>query len=85
MLTFLRKIRKSLIDSGSTRKYLIYAVGEIALVVLGILIALHLPAKSRRQGLITGIRTDWIKFWPKNTCSESKQIYKRIRAFFRKK
>lgn len=42
MLTFLRKIRKSLIESGSARKYLIYAIGEIALVVLGILIALYL-------------------------------------------
>jgi len=42
MLTFLRKIRKSLIDSGSTRRYLLYAVGEIALVVIGILIALQI-------------------------------------------
>ena len=49
MLTFLRKIRKSLISSGSTRKpasplgrYLLYAVGEIALVVIGILIALQI-------------------------------------------
>ena len=29
MLTFLRKIRKSLIESGSARKYLLYAIGEI--------------------------------------------------------
>tara|TARA_B100000497_G_C7695677_1_gene424750 strand:- start:231 stop:434 length:204 start_codon:yes stop_codon:yes gene_type:complete len=42
MLTFLRKIRKSLIESGSSRKYLLYAVGEIALVVIGILIALQI-------------------------------------------
>ena len=42
MLNFLRKIRKSLIDSGSTHKYLLYAVGEIALVVIGILIALQI-------------------------------------------
>ncbi len=42
MLTFLRKIRKSLIDSGSTKKYFIYAIGEIALVVIGILIALQI-------------------------------------------
>ena len=41
MLTFLRKIRKSLIESRSFRKYLLYALGEIALVVLGILIALQ--------------------------------------------
>src|SRR5210317_888694 len=42
MLTFLRKFRKSLMGSGSTRKYLLYAVGEIALVVIGILIALQI-------------------------------------------
>ena len=42
MLTFLRKIRRSLIDSGSVHKYLVYAIGEIALVVIGILIALQI-------------------------------------------
>lgn len=42
MLAFLRKIRKSLIESGSARKYLLYAIGEIALVVIGILIALQI-------------------------------------------
>ena len=41
MLTFLRKIRKSLIESGSTRKYLLYAVGEILFVMIGILLALQ--------------------------------------------
>jgi hypothetical protein len=42
MLTFFRKIRKSIIDSSSARKYLLYAIGEIALVVIGILIALQI-------------------------------------------
>lgn len=42
MLTFLRKIRRSLVKSGGTGRYLIYAVGEIALVVIGILIALQI-------------------------------------------
>ena len=42
MLTFLRKIRKSLIKSGSARRYLLYSIGEIALVVIGILIALQI-------------------------------------------
>jgi len=31
-----------LIESGTTRKYLLYAFGEIALVVIGILIALQI-------------------------------------------
>ena len=42
MLHFFRRIRKGLIASSSTRKYLLYAVGEIALVVIGILIALQI-------------------------------------------
>ncbi len=41
MLTHLRKFRKSLLDSASFRKYLIYAVGEILLVMIGILLALQ--------------------------------------------
>ena len=39
MLTFFRRIRKGLLDSGNTSKYLVYAVGEIALVVIGITLA----------------------------------------------
>ena len=42
MLTFLRKIRRSFINISSAQKYLIYAIGEIALVVIGILIALQI-------------------------------------------
>ncbi len=42
MLKFFRNIRKSLINSGNARKYTLYAIGEIALVVIGILIALQL-------------------------------------------
>ena len=49
MLSFFRKIRKSLINSITLRKpsspagrYLLYAIGEIALVVVGILIALQI-------------------------------------------
>ena len=42
MLTLFKRIRKSLIESGSARQYLLYAIGEIALVVVGILIALQI-------------------------------------------
>ena len=41
MLRFFRHIRKGLIDSSSTRKYILYAVGEILLVMIGILLALQ--------------------------------------------
>jgi hypothetical protein len=49
MLTFLRKIRKSLVDSGSLQKYLLYAIGEVLLVVIGILIALSINNQSTLQ------------------------------------
>lgn len=42
MLRFFRTIRKKLIEQDNVRKYLLYAVGEILLVVIGILIALQI-------------------------------------------
>ena len=41
MLKFFRTIRKKLIDEDNVRKYLLYAIGEIALVMIGILLALQ--------------------------------------------
>lgn len=41
MLKFFRSIRKKLIDKDNFGKYLLYAIGEILLVVIGILIALQ--------------------------------------------
>ena len=42
MIKFFRTIRKDLMEKNKTGKYLKYAVGEIILVVIGILIALQL-------------------------------------------
>ncbi len=42
MIKFFRKIRKNLLNEGKTSKYLKYAIGEIVLVVIGILIALSI-------------------------------------------
>ena len=42
MLRLFRKVRQSFTDSNSIRKYLFYAVGEILLVVVGILLALQI-------------------------------------------
>ncbi len=41
MIKFFRRIRKSLLAENRFSKYLIYAIGEIVLVVIGILIALQ--------------------------------------------
>lgn len=42
MIKFFRKIRQNLLSEGKTGKYFKYAIGEIVLVVIGILIALQL-------------------------------------------
>jgi len=42
MIKFFRQIRYNLMEQNKTSKYLKYAIGEIALVVIGILIAIQL-------------------------------------------
>lgn len=41
MLRFFRTVRKKLIEEDNVRKYLLYAAGEILLVMIGILLALQ--------------------------------------------
>ena len=61
MINFFRKIRKQLLTQNKISKYLLYAVGEIVLVVIGILIALSInnwnedrkARKSEKQILIS--------------------------------
>lgn len=47
-MKFFRKIRQNLLSEGKNGKYLKYAIGEIALVVIGILIALGINDYSRQ-------------------------------------
>ena len=42
MIKLFRRIRKKLFDEGNLKRYLIYGIGEILLVVIGILIALQI-------------------------------------------
>jgi len=42
MIKFFRKIRYDLMEKNKAGKYLKYAIGEIVLVVIGILIALSI-------------------------------------------
>ena len=52
MITLFRRIRQKLIGSGSFTKYLLYAIGEILLVVIGILIALQVSNWNDQQNKI---------------------------------
>ncbi|MFC4720926.1 DUF6090 family protein [Geojedonia litorea] len=67
MIKFFRSIRQNLLSEGKTGKYIKYAIGEIVLVVIGILIALAInnwneKRKMHRQELIylNNIKTDII-------------------------
>ncbi len=41
MIQVFRKIRRELLTEGKSSKYLKYAIGEVALVMIGILLALQ--------------------------------------------
>ena len=49
MIKFFRKIRQKLLSENKFSRYLVYAVGEIILVVIGILIALALNNKNEQK------------------------------------
>ena len=81
MLTFFRRIRKGFLDGGNTRKYLLYAIGEIALVVIGILIALSINNwnESNQENLqeikiLKQLRADLI-----NNLEEAEQIHSEVK------
>ncbi|MGB0345965.1 MAG: DUF6090 family protein [Balneolaceae bacterium] len=65
MLKFFRKIRQQLLEENRFTKYLMYAAGEILLVVIGILIALQINNwnESKKTGaevesLLIALKTD---------------------------
>ena len=66
MIKFFRPIRKDLMEKNKTGKYLKYAIGEIVLVVIGILIALQINnwnenrnLLKREQILLISLKTDF--------------------------
>ena len=68
MLKFFRKIRRKLIDGKNLKRYLIYAFGEIFLVVIGILIAVQLNNWNQKrisaveiEVLLNNIEEDFVR------------------------
>ena len=51
MITIFRRIRKSLLQSSNLRRYLLYAIGEVILVVIGILLALQINTWNNDKNL----------------------------------
>lgn len=67
MIKFFRKIRQTLLAENKFSKYFIYAIGEILLVVVGILIALAINSKveqnkkqTLRDSYIQSLRNDLV-------------------------
>ena len=52
MIKFFRKIRQRLLTENKFSKYLLYAIGEIILVVIGILIALQINNWNEGRKLV---------------------------------
>ena len=66
MIKFFRHIRKSLLMENKTSKYFKYAIGEIILVVIGILIALQInnwneerKDRNREQAILKSLKIDF--------------------------
>ena len=51
MIQFFRKIRRQLLSESKIRKYLLYAVGEITLVMIGILLAFQVDSWNEKKNL----------------------------------
>lgn len=68
MIKLFRNIRKNLLAEGKTGKYLKYAIGEIFLVVIGILIALQInnwnenrKTEAKIRNLLVALRSDLVQ------------------------
>ena len=68
MIRFFRQIRQRLLSGNKFSKYLLYAVGEILLVVIGILIALQVDnwnekrkASNAEHELLINLKKELIK------------------------
>ncbi|MGB3142480.1 MAG: DUF6090 family protein, partial [Maribacter sp.] len=66
MIKFFRKIRQNMLNVGKTTKYFKYAIGEIILVVIGILIALQINNwneqrmnQNKEQVILKALKTDF--------------------------
>ena len=73
MIPFFRKLRKKMADDNRPLKYARYAIGEILLVVIGILIALQVNTwneqRKQRQMVASSSMVPAISFSP-TVCSD---------------
>jgi hypothetical protein len=85
MIKFFRKIRQQLLSENKFSKYLIYAIGEIVLVVLGILIALQINNwnNSKTESKILNSYTQKISLNLKQDLDQIKDLTTKRNKFIR--
>jgi hypothetical protein len=95
MISFLRKIRKQMLKENKVIRYAIYAIGEILLVVIGILIALQvnnnndlkkIKAKEREQltYVLENLKTDSLTLtWAISSRTRYMKIHDDLNAFLK--
>jgi hypothetical protein len=83
MIKFFRKIRQNMIKESKTSKYLLYAIGEIILVVIGILIALQInnwnenrKERIKEKAYLTRLKEDLIS--DKKTIELNQDFYQDV-------
>lgn len=59
MIHFFRRIRQKLLTNNQMKKYFLYAIGEIALVMIGILFALQINNWNQNR-LNDGLEIDYL-------------------------
>ena len=77
MIKFFRKIRQDLLSKGKTGKYFKYAIGEIVLVMIGILLALQVNnwnEQRKNRTLLNNYKESLIENLEKDSVSIKKSI-----------
>ena len=85
MIKFFRKIRQNLLMENKTGKYFKYAIGEIILVVIGILIALQINNWNEKQKLVAKTQDYYVQLLDdlKSDIEFSKYILEESNAYLK--
>lgn len=73
MLRFFRKIRQRLFEDNNISKYLLYAIGEVLLVVIGILIALQINDWREERDNIS-LRNSYISGFMRDLAADTLEL-----------
>jgi hypothetical protein len=83
MIKFFRNIRRQLLGEGKTTKYVKYAIGEVLLVMIGILLALQVNNwnEARKESIL---ELEYLKEIKTDLENDLPHVERRVRAILRK-